>query len=193
MALALISQVAGCYLVATLATTGLAKLRSWRVASTGVTFEGIFSRRAALPVIIAVSAAELSLAALIVAGHYPVAVGSVTAGVFLLFGGYKVAVAVRTGNVACSCAGTSKANAATLSGITAEVSSSLIQASLACAWAFPSEAGTGGFSIPLLVAFAIPFAAFWIGLGRRNRVGSVFKDHAMPFWPSLASTRRVTK
>ncbi|MFI7231125.1 MauE/DoxX family redox-associated membrane protein [Nonomuraea angiospora] len=163
MLLAIIREVAGCYLVVTLTATGLAKLRSWRRASTSVTLEGIIPRRMALPIIIAVSTTELTLATLFVTGWYPVVVGYVTACVFLSFGAYKIVVAARTGNVPCSCSGTSRAYRATRPDILGAVAASLIQASLACAWAFMPESGEMLFRLPLLIAFTAPIAVFLVG------------------------------
>jgi hypothetical protein len=63
MLLAIIRQAAGCYLAITLAATGLAKLRLWRTASTGI-------------IVLAALAASLVQAALAVAWAFSPAIGS---------------------------------------------------------------------------------------------------------------------
>jgi hypothetical protein len=160
MLLAIIREAAGCYLVVTLAATGLAKLRSWRTASTGVIGEKVIPRGMALLTVIAVSVTELSLAALFAIGRYPVVVGCITAFTFLCFGGYKVAVSIKTRNISCSCYGASKTYRATGPGVLAALAASLIQAALACTWAFMPEGREGVFELPVIVAFVIPLAAF---------------------------------
>jgi hypothetical protein len=165
---AIIREVAGCYLVFTLTATSLAKLWSWRTASTGLIAETIVPKFVALPTIIAVSMIELSLATFLAVGVHPVAVGCATAGVVLCFGGYKVAASAKSGNLSCSCAGTSRTAQATRSGVAGEVSASTAQAALACVWAFIPVDNGRAFQLPLIVALTIPFIVLLARLGWRR-------------------------
>lgn len=158
----IVHEAVGCYLAVTLAATGLAKLRSWRTASTGLIIEQIIPRGIAVQTVIAVSVAELSLAALIAVGRLSMLVGCLTAFTFLGFGGYKLAVSIRTGNTSCSCHGATRAYRATRSGVLGTVVASLIQAGLAFVWAFAPGSRAAAFEVLVVIAFVVPFAALLV-------------------------------
>ena len=170
MLLAIIRQVAGCYLAITLAATGLAKLRSWRTASTGVIVEKVIPRELAPATVVAVSVAELALAALFASGIFPVLAGCASALLFLSFGGYKATVSIKTGNLGCTCSGKSTAYRATRPGVLAALAASLIQAALALTWASSTAHVNLLLQLPVLVAFVIPFGTYALSLDPRVTV-----------------------
>jgi hypothetical protein len=172
MLLSITREVAGLYLAITLATTGLAKLRSWRATSTGLIVEKVVPRSIVAPTVIAVSVIELSLAAFFAIGWYRVAVGCVTAFTFLCFGAYKVAVSIRMGIVPCSCYGASKTYRATRPGVLAALTASLIQAALACTWAFTPGDRKAVFALLVVGAFTVPVAVFLIRLDWSSALAS---------------------
>lgn len=71
----LFRALAAAYLIGTLNATALAKLANWRIASTGILRERVVPPRAALAVLITVSAVEFLLATLLMTGTESVATG----------------------------------------------------------------------------------------------------------------------
>jgi hypothetical protein len=163
MLLTIIREAVGCYLVITLTATSFGKLQSWRNAATGVRLGKVIPRSLAVPTIVAVSAAELTIAVLLVTGVYPAAVGLVTAGVFLSFGAYKVAVSAKTGNLACNCSGATAIYKATRPGVPATIGASASQAAFAVLWVIIPPSAHSVFDPFLIVAFVIPVLAFAAG------------------------------
>lgn len=159
-------EVAALYLVFTLATTGLAKAKSWRSTSIGVSSERVVPRGLAVPLTISLVIVEVLLATLIASRVAPEAVGLAVAGLFVAFGIYKVAVGLRHGMSGCSCAGVKMSYIATPSGVAATVLASVLQATLGCFYAFvpPSAGGLLG-TLPAL-GLILPLVAFVKGLSR---------------------------
>jgi len=163
MMFAAIREFAGFYLVLTLTATGLAKLRMRRVTINSLRVEGVIPRSLVAPVVVAVSAAEILLAVSIVSRRYPLAFGLATAAVFVAFGGYKMAVVIRTGWTSCSCTGTSIAYKTTRPAVVATILVPLIQAALACLWAFLPQTGSAAISGVLVLALVVPVLFFLRG------------------------------
>jgi len=184
MLLTIIREAARCYLVFTLAATGLAKLSSWRIVATGVRLENVIPRRMALPIIIAVAITELTLSTFLATDFHPMISGAATAGLLFCFGGYKVAVAARTGNLACSCAGPGIAYKATRPGVLATVAAAITQAALAVSWAIIPSSPNRIFGVFALLAFSIPVAAFLAGFYRSRT-----RDPGSPVQEGLTSVR----
>lgn len=186
MLLAVLREVAGCYLTLTLAATGLSKARAWRATSLGIVRECVISQSMALPIILGLCTTEIVLAALVASREIVKAAGLATAALFLIFACYKVAVVIRTGKDACSCTGTTTMFKATRPGIIASLVSSLIQATCGFLWAF-GPAGTGvGLSLLTTIALAVPLVAFLGGL-RRGGTRSNVKQRAERTWRRTAS------
>jgi len=179
MPLTVIREAAGCYLVFTLAATGIAKLHSSRTAATGVRLENVVPRHLALPVVVAVATAELALATLVAADSAPMVVGVATAGLLLCFGGYKLAVAAKTGNLACSCTGAGIAYKATRPGVLAAVAAATVQAALAVSWAVIPPHPEGIFGLLRLLALATPVVALLAGSRRRRPGDPLSSVHAL--------------
>ncbi len=136
MPLIILREAVGCYLVLTLTATGLAKAKSWRTASLGITRERVIPRRLALPVALTLCAAEVGLALLVAGQKFEEAAGISAAALFLAFAVYKAAVVIKTGKDSCSCTGTSTMFKATRPSIVASFVSSVIQGAGGLLWAF---------------------------------------------------------
>lgn len=151
----------------------------------GVALEKVVPKNLAATTVVVVAATELSIAALIAVDWYPRVVGSVSALVFLCFGGYKFAVSVRTGNVSCNCSGVGRTYRATTAAVTAAVVASLVQAGLASVWIF-APGGTGeAFKLAGILAISIPLAIFFTGLYSRDPS----RDSTLVDMPSSAAMR----
>ncbi|MFC4949051.1 MauE/DoxX family redox-associated membrane protein [Pseudonocardia sp. GCM10023141] len=177
IALVVIRESLGCYLIFTLAATGIAKMTAWRVSSLGVAAERLIPRRAAAPVIILVSIVEVLLSAAFALDAYPQAIGFATAIMFLSFGAYKVIVTTRTGRISCSCSGIPVARTVGRSGLSAAVTTSITQASIAFLWAVLPH-GTGYLrGTAAAVSIAVPVAVFAYGC-YRNTCGRLVQSVA---------------
>lgn len=170
MTLTVLRELAGCYLVLTLAATGIAKLRMLRGTSVGLMLEGVVPRRMAMGTVVAVASLELLLSVFLVSRQFPQLAGLATAALFLGFAVYRISVAVKTGWVSCSCSGRSVAYKATRPAITAAIMASLIQAALACVWAFLPSREEMVFRLIIVGAFAIPIAAFLKGICKSDLI-----------------------
>ena len=171
LALLISWQIAAFYLVFTLAATGLAKAKSWRWASIGIMSERVVPRGFAVPVTVALVVVELLLAALIAIGVLPTIVDLLTAGLFALFGIYKIAVGLRRGVSGCSCAGVSMAHIATPSGAAANVLASLIQAAFGFLYASVSQAEGSLLTVLPALVLQRHLAVRVVGVGRDGGSG----------------------
>jgi hypothetical protein len=171
MQLAILHEVVGCYLILTLAATGLAKARAWRTAALAVGRERVIPRSLALPVTVGLCTVEITLAVLLASRTIMKLVGLATAALFLAFACYKSAVVIKIGKDACSCTGTSTMFKATRPSVLASLVSSLVQAACGILWAF-GPPGTGmWFSLVTVVALAVPLAALLAGSVGASRKG----------------------
>jgi hypothetical protein len=190
--LALFRTLIVAYLIVTLGSTSLAKLKNWRTTSAGILRERIIPGKVVPAVIITLAVAELSLATLLMLGIQPVATGIATAGLFLFFGAYRVAVAARTSFLMCSCAGTVRTDPASPAAVAGAFAACLIQASLAFILTrLGDRAGATLYDLLLVMAWMAPFVAFFVGIQRRagesnieDRLPAVFSSIAWPHLPS---------
>lgn len=117
---AFLGTLVTAYLIATLCASSLAKLKNFRVSYVGILRERVLPARVAAFVVAVVIICEFSLAVLLAINFMPGAVHDATAGLFIAFGCYRVAVALKTKALMCSCAGTLRSEAASpaaLSGV----------------------------------------------------------------------------
>lgn len=135
LAAATIDELAGIYLVVTLAATSLAKLKNWRMTALGVRWEKIIPSRFAVVVVVGVSVLELSLAAALTLRYRPLLVGIATAALFLAFGCYRLIVAVTTGFTTCTCAGKVRTAEASLPAVAGAGVACVAQCCIALLWA----------------------------------------------------------
>jgi hypothetical protein len=169
----LLSGTAGCYLTLTLSSAALAKLRTWRGSALSVARERVFPARAAVAVVVAVSAVELALATAIVAGANPVMAGLATAGVFTCFCAYRLAVAVRIKSLRCACAGPATHGPATLAAVSAVIVTSAFQAAAGCAWALADHRPEAWpVTAACAVGWAAPLVVLLAGTVARRRASS---------------------
>jgi len=155
------------YLIATLAATGLAKLRNWRASSVSVMRENVIPPHAAGVVVLVVAAVELLLATLLMLGIESTAVGFAVMGLFLAFCGYQLLVAVKTNSLMCSCAGTSRTDPASWPAVAGVTLACLAQAALACTLAVGGRP-SGNLDLVTLAAWTAPIVVFLAGLLRRS-------------------------
>jgi hypothetical protein len=165
----LFRALAATYLIATLSATSLAKLKNWRMSSVGVLRESVIPSRAATVTVLAVSGTEFLLASFLAFGAESVAAGVVVASLFLVFGGYRLAVAKRTNSLICSCAGTIRSDPASPPAVAGTVVACLLQAALACAFALSGgRPNKDPLDILATAALALPIIIFLAGLLRRS-------------------------
>lgn len=159
------------YLVATLAATGLAKLVNRETASAGMTREGVLRASIALPAILTVAITELSLAMLLALGTYPVITAFGAAGLFILFAGYRIIVAVKVNAIVCSCAGAIRTDPATPAAVAGSVLACMCLAGLACI--APLLGQPTGYPLTLITIFSLilPIATTLVGLRAGKRSG----------------------
>lgn len=165
--MAFVRTLVAAYLIATLATAALAKLKSWRASSVSVLRESVVPPRAATPVVLAVAAAELLLATFLMLGVESVAAGWAAAGLFLAFCGYQLLVAARTNALMCSCAGTSRTDPASVPAVAGTVLACFIQAGLACGLAITHANASRVFYLITFIAWVVPLIVFLAGVPRR--------------------------
>lgn len=164
------------YLVATLSATGLAKLVNRRTASAGMTREGVLPASIALPAILAVSVTEFSLAVILVLGIYPEITAFGTAGLFILFAGYRIIVAIKVNALVCSCAGTVRTDPATPAAVAGSVLACMCLAAFACVVPLLGQPSGYPLSLISVVSLILPIASMVVGLraGKRPREDARF-------------------
>lgn len=171
MTLAILRDIAACYLVVTLVSTSLAKLRTLRPTSVGLVSEAVIPEALAPAAVIAVSAVEVALAAALVAGLQ--AAGYAVSALFITFGGYRIAVLATTKTIRCGCAGVPRVSAATPAAIAAACTTSLVQAGLGLLCALVPS-GSRYFLLGALAAFLAPVVLLARGyIGQLKRSGRV--------------------
>lgn len=157
------AALAGAYLVVTLSSTGLAKLRHRRAGAVSLIAERVIPGGVAYVAIIAISITELTVATSVAVVIRPLIVGFIAAGMFLAFGIYRILSSVRTGRVSCSCAGVARSHAISATEILGVIVASTIQVAAACAWAFLATPGSELLRGLLVIVGAIPIAFYLMG------------------------------
>lgn len=186
------------YLIATLGATALAKLKNRRVASAGMLRERVVPAGAVPVILVMVAIAEFSLATLLTFGIQPVMTGFATAGLLMVFAGYRLAVAVRTKKLTCSCAGAIKTDPASPPAVAGAILACLMLAALACLLVFLGR--PGGYPVNLLAvaAWTVPLASLvrgaWqapTGSGTDDRYpAEYFTLASAEIYPSASSRSR---
>ncbi|GAB3968853.1 hypothetical protein GCM10029978_039060 [Actinoallomurus acanthiterrae] len=168
-----ISALSGAYLVGTFTSTGLAKLRRRKAATIGLISEAVIPEKFAHITVLCLSTLELTITTLVVMGIDAFMVGLLTAVIFFIFGIYRSLSAVKTGRISCSCAGTARRSNASISKISGMLFASLVQAAIACIWAFDPISPNGKAEVFLTFVAIIPVALFCIGFipERRKSAG----------------------
>jgi hypothetical protein len=163
----MISTLIVAYLVATLSTTGLAKLANLSTVQVGLLRERIVPAGAVAVVAAGVSLVELVIAGLLVLRVLRVELLVGLAALFVLFALYHVAVGVKTRTVMCSCAGELRSGPGSLAAIAGSTLSCVVLAALAVAAATtnPSPGALAGAVVA--VAFATPFAVLFAAMTSR--------------------------
>lgn len=154
MTWATLGDVGGCYIIVTLVATSLAKLRTWRSTSVALAREAVIPAAFTPVVVTGIAITELALATALTIGLRPV--GYAVASLFIMFGGYRLAVLAKTKSLICGCAGVTQINPPTPAAIAAICTTSLIQACLGCLWAL-APGSIGDFRLAAMAAWGAPF------------------------------------
>jgi hypothetical protein len=154
MTLAILGEVGGCYIIITLVATSLAKLRTWRSTSVALVREAVIPVAFTPTVVIGIAITELALATAIMVGLRPA--GYAAASLFIIFGGYRLAVLARTKSLICGCAGVTQIKPAIPAAIAAACVTFLVQACLGCLWAL-APGSVGDFKLAAVAAWGAPF------------------------------------
>jgi len=162
-----VRTIVAAYLIATLATAALAKLKSWPASAVSVMRETVIPPRAAATAVLVTAATELLLATLFMLGTGSAAAGFTAVGLFLGFCVYQLLVAAKTNALTCSCAGTSRTDAASVPAVAGTVLACLIQAGLACVFAITNANSSRIFHIVAFTAWVIPLVVFLVSFFRR--------------------------
>jgi Methylamine utilisation protein MauE len=172
MTIRIVHELLGFYLIVTLMATSLAKLRNWQTSAVGLQWEKVIPAFIAPTAIVVAAITELSLSTLLMLGVEPFLTGCATAGLFLLFGIYRLAVSVRTGSVTCTCAGVIRTESAAVSAIVGTLLASVLQVCFALIWACLSNHEPSDFEVIAVAAWSAPIVALVIGMGRHSTPSS---------------------
>jgi ABC-type sugar transport system permease subunit len=181
LATGVLREACACYIVFTLMVTGLAKLRGLQASAVTVARQRIVPLRLASLTVVVGAITELLLATLLSLDVKPAVVGSAIAGLFFLFGCYRVLAAAKTKSLTCACAGKPEYSPATPRAVIGTITSSLLQVFIACLWTLLSRnpfAGFAGFQVAGMIAWAcplaiLPVAGIWRMTQRQNRRGTL--------------------
>jgi hypothetical protein len=166
--MSIIQAVAVAYIVATLAATGLAKLKNFRVTSAGIGRESVIPTWASKIVAIGTALIELALALLFTLAVQPRLVGLAGTALFLVFGGYQLLVAAKTNSLMCSCSGAERTDPASLPAVAGTVFACLFQAALSLVLALSVVRPSMIFHGFAIVALSVPVITFFIGARRKT-------------------------
>lgn len=161
---ALAAETLGVFLIVTLASTSMAKLRRLRVTTWGIATEINAPVAVARLLVLFAVVAELGLATLITFHVATYVTGCLTAAMFGSFAIYRAVAVKRTGQGGCTCAGAAPTARDMNSTATAGfVSSNVVLALLSLAWAF-TQIGSSALTDWELIGWTIPVAALLWGL-----------------------------
>jgi len=163
------AAIGGAYIILTLSSTSLAKLRNWRSASLILVRQQIIPVGMAVTVAVVVAVIETAVALLMALQLSPLLTGCFAAVLFTLFACYRLVVAAKTKSMECPCAGSAAGySPATEGAVIAVVVTSLLQTGLSCLWAIAGhDVGMWG-KLLCLVAWLLPFAVLLVGAPCRS-------------------------
>jgi hypothetical protein len=163
------AAIGGAYIILTLSSTSLAKLRNWRGAALILLRQQITPAGLAATVAVAVAVTETAVALLMALGVSPLLTGCFAAMLFTLFACYRLVAAARTKSMECPCTGPAAGySPATKGAVMAVVLTGLLQAGLSCLWAIAGhDVGMWGRLLGP-VAWLLPFTVLLVGLMARS-------------------------
>jgi hypothetical protein len=182
--LAILQESAACYIILSLTATSLAKLVNWRTSAIAVLREGLVPARFASFAVISVSAVEMSLAAFLCFGMAGVLISYAAILLFVLFGAYRLAVAVRTKSLMCTCAGYARYNPATPRALAGVIFASTLQAAIASTLMFPAIGyNANNATLARSIVWSIPFVILIIGTCVARTVRLIRPERKLVFAP----------
>lgn len=167
--LKILQESAACYIILTLMATSLAKMINWRASAIAVIREDVVPARIASVTVIFVTILELSLATFLFLGIARVLVSGAAVILFVSFGAYRLAVAVRTRSLMCACAGYARYNPATPPALASIIFTSISQATIASILFLPAAGHDAkNATVVRFIAWSLPFAVLIIGACARR-------------------------
>lgn len=161
-----------CYLIFTLAATGLAKLRRWRTVAVVLARDAVFPTAFTPVVVFSVSLTELLLAAFLSIRFELTYTAAAVLALFVAFGGYRIAAAHSSNALTCGCSGAERANELTKPTLIATMLATSCQVMAALILIFTSGLSRSSLSASAwMAALAIPLGAFIVGQVR-SRLGN---------------------
>ena len=172
----LLRDVAACYLIVTLAATGLAKLHRWRTASVVLVRDAVIPAAIVPGVIIAVALSELVFAVFLAADIELFFTEVAVAVLLTIFGVYRMVAAANSKVLACGCSGairsvrrTARTVSATALGASWQVATALVLV------ATGTQHGGQWSALARMSALLVPFIALLIGHTRGLAIRSMAK------------------
>jgi hypothetical protein len=174
----LLRDVAACYLIVTLAATGLAKLRRWRTASVVLVRDAVIPPAIVPGVVIAVSLSELVLSVFLAAGVELFLTEVAVAALLTAFSIYRMVAAANSKALACGCSGAIRSVRRTAQTVSATALGSAWQVAMALALiATGTQHGGQWSALARMSALLVPFIALLIGHTRRLAIPSMAEAH----------------
>ena len=149
------------YLVLTLCSTSLAKVCRWRLVTCSFMRERVVPARLAPFAVWGVVAAECALATMIAVRFAARITGVAVAVLYFIFGAYRLASAMRSKALTCTCAGRNFISPLSVRSVVATVISLAMPAALAIGWAdIGGHTAAGRYDWMPQVALGIPWLLF---------------------------------
>lgn len=179
-------DLAACYLILTLAATGLAKLRRWRTVSVVLIRDSVLPRSVVPAVVFGISAVELLLAVLLAIGVELRYTSAIVLALFVVFGIYRIVAAYSSKSLSCGCSGAERTYDLNGRTLVATILATACQAVAAIVLIFTYKLGISDFSVVAsLAALAAPLGALVVGQVR-SRLRHVGLGGALPALPPHA-------
>jgi hypothetical protein len=175
-------DVAACYLIVTLAATGLAKLRGWRTASVVLVRDAIIPPAIVPGVIIAISLSEMALSVFLAAGVKLFLTEVAVAALLTTFGVYRMVAAANSKALACGCSGAIRSVRRTAQTVSATALGSAWQVAMALVLVATGTQHGGQWSaLARISALLVPFIALLIGYARGPEIPSMAEAHGSEY------------
>jgi hypothetical protein len=180
-----LTSAAGTFLVLTLTSTALAKLRRPRATAQLISHSLSVPPAVGTALTATACSAELGLAALICLRRQSAGIGILLVLLFLSFAAYPVLAHARSGVSSCACAGPTQVDRAPLVAAVGHASANVLLAAVSGTWAASSHpADAGSVWLPLL-GLAVPLLAVVVGWTRTRKRDRAVK--AAPHPPTTPS------
>ena len=175
----LLRDTVACYLIVTLAATGLAKLCRWRTASVALVRDAVIPAAIVPGVIIAISLSELVLSVFLATGVELFSTQFSVAALLATFGVYRMVAAANSKALNCGCAGAIRSVRRTAQTVSATALSSAWQVAMVLVLvATGTQHGSQWSALARMSTLLVPFVALLIGRARGLGTPSMAEAHA---------------